>query len=177
MPFWPLSLINWEYFWRESLDIKFSYENISTLATVIQESFPLCLYVYPMCALDNCEIYQQKKICYSAATLQAHIEKFHIMKNSTNQIFYKCDRCTITFKVKNIARSRKAALRNLIGFGGVKLFLLKNVTTTTVTTAIVTNVTHTTVTITTVTVSTDTTVTITTVTTVTITTVLSCVII
>ena len=77
----------------------------------------------------------------------------------------------------NIARSRKAALRNLIGFGGVKLFLLKNVTTTTVTTAIVTNVTHTTVTITTVTVSTDTTVTITTVTTVTITTVLSCVII
>ena len=76
--------------------------------------------------------------------------------------------------LKNIARSRKAALRNLIGFGGVKFFLLKNVTTTTVTTAIVTNVTHTTVTITTVTVSTDTTVTITTVT---ITTVLSCVII
>ena len=27
--------------------------------------------------------------------------------------------------LKNIARSRKAALRNLIGFGGVKLFLLK----------------------------------------------------
>ena len=77
----------------------------------------------------------------------------------------------------NIARSRKAALRNLIGFGGVKLFLLKNVTTTTVTTGIVTNVTRTTVTLTTVTVSTDTTVTITTVTTVTITTVLSCVII
>ena len=79
--------------------------------------------------------------------------------------------------MKNIARSRKAALRNLIGFGGVKLFLLKNVTNTTVTTAIVTNVTHTTVTITTVTVSTNTTVTITTVTIVTITTVLSCVII
>ena len=28
---------------------------------------------------------------------------------------------------KNIARSRKAALRNLIGFGGVKLFLLKHI--------------------------------------------------
>ena len=58
---------------------------------------------------------------------------------------------------KNIARSRKAALRNLIGFGGVKLFLLKNVANTTVTTAIVTNVTYTTVTITTVTFSTNTT--------------------
>ena len=69
-----------------------------------------------------------------------------------------------TVHCKNIARSRKAALRNLIGFGGVKFFLLKNVTTITVTTAIVTIFTHTTVTITTVT-------------TVTITTVLSCVII
>ena len=67
------------------------------MATVIQESFTLCLYVYPMCALDNCEICQ--KICYSAATLQAHM-MFHIRKDATNQIFYKCDRCTITFKVK-----------------------------------------------------------------------------
>ena len=65
------------------------------MATVIQESFTLCLYVYPMCALDNCEICQ--KICYSAATLQAHM-MFHIRKDATNQIFYKCDRCTITFK-------------------------------------------------------------------------------
>ena len=40
--------------------------------------------------------------------------------------------------IKNIARSRKAALRNLIGFRGVKLFLLKYVTITTVTTATVT---------------------------------------
>ena len=74
-------------------------------------------------------------------------------------------------KKKNIARSRKAALRNLIGFGGVKLFLLKYVTITTVTTAIVTNVTHTTVTITIVTFSTNTTVTVTTVTITTVTTV------
>ena len=42
-------------------------------------------------------------------------------------------------RVKNIERSRKAALRNIIGFGGVNLFLLKYVTITTVTTAIVTN--------------------------------------
>ena len=48
------------------------------MATVIQESFTLCLYVYPMCALDNCEICQ--KICYSAATLQAHM-MFHIRKD------------------------------------------------------------------------------------------------
>ena len=52
---------------------------------------------YPMCALDNCKICQ--KICYSAATLQAHM-MFHIRKDATNQIFYKCDQCTITFKVK-----------------------------------------------------------------------------
>ena len=74
-------------------------------------------------------------------------------------------------RVKNIARSRKAALRNLTGFGGVKLFVLKYVTITTVTTAIVTNVTHTTVTITIVTFSTNTTVTVTTVTITTVTTV------
>ena len=72
---------------------------------------------------------------------------------------------------KNIARSQKPALKNLIGCGGVKLCLLKYVTITTVTTAIVTNVTHTTVTITIATFSTDTTVTITTVSTITITTV------
>ena len=39
-------------------------------------------------------------------------------------------------RVKNIARLQKAALRNLNGFGGVKLFLLKYVTITSVTTAI-----------------------------------------
>ena len=40
------------------------------------------------------------KICNSA--LQAHNEKFHIMKNSTNQIFYKCDLCSKTFKENNL---------------------------------------------------------------------------
>ena len=55
----------------------------------------MCFYVCPMCVLDKCEICP--KICNSAATLQAHNEKFHIMKNSTNQIFYKCDLCTKTF--------------------------------------------------------------------------------
>ena len=51
------------------------------------------------------------------------------------------------FLEENIARSRKAALRNLIGCQGVKLFLLKYVPITTVTTATVPTITITTVTI------------------------------
>ena len=59
----------------------------------------MCFYVCPMCVLDKCEICQ--KICDSALTFQAHNEKFHTMKNSTNHIFYKCDQYTKTFKEKN----------------------------------------------------------------------------
>ena len=39
------------------------------------------------------------------------------------EILFSCQYGKVVF-TKNIARSRKAALRNLIGFGGVKLFLL-----------------------------------------------------
>ena len=47
------------------------------------------------------------KIGNNAATLQVHNDKFHIMKNSRNQIFYKCDQCTITSTSKQYTNKNK----------------------------------------------------------------------
>ena len=88
----------------------------SLLAPLLLEHLLHALHPHP--TRHRATLHRIIKVCYHIIVL---------FQNTLMRLFRLNILQTPKIRIKNFARSRKAALRNLIGFGGVKLFLLKHI--------------------------------------------------